>query len=109
MNEKKSIMMIFTKIGDKMEKSSAELFNESVEIQKEINETHDNLDTVEKEICALRNKIDELRTQIRNKENEVRDWKKIIRTKRYLADKADIAERLKCIDEKLDYLIKVIK
>jgi uncharacterized coiled-coil DUF342 family protein len=71
------------------EKTSAELFAEAVEIQKEVNETHDRLDEVEKEIVKLRNQIDELRTQIRNKENEARDWKKIIRQKRYLVEKTE--------------------
>lgn len=77
--------------GAGMEKTSAEYFNEAVEHQKEENEAHDKLDLVENEIVHLRNQIDELRTKIRNLENEARDWKKVIRTKRYLSIKADKA------------------
>ena len=72
-----------------MEKSSAELFNESVEIKKEMNEAHDKLDEVEKLIGIKRNSIDTIRTEIRNLEEEGRGWKKVIRTKKYLAEKAD--------------------
>jgi predicted nucleic acid-binding Zn-ribbon protein len=71
-----------------MEKSAAELFNEETEHQKEENLAHDSLDLVEREIVHLRNQIDELRTKIRNLENEARDWKKVMRTKKYLASKA---------------------
>lgn len=71
------------------EKTSADLFNQAVEIEKEINDTHDNLDTVEKDIGAKRNQIDTLRTEIRLLENETRDWKKIIRQKTYLKNKTE--------------------
>lgn len=74
-----------------MEKTSSELFNEAVEHTKESNDAYDKLDLVDREIVHLRNQIDELRTKIRNLENEARDWKKVIRTKRYLAVKADKA------------------
>jgi len=72
-----------------MEKTAAELFNEKVEHLKEANDAYDKLDLVEREIVHLRNQIDEKRTQIRNLENEARDWKRVIRTKKYLSERSE--------------------
>ena len=71
------------------EKTATELFNEEIEHNGEVNKAHDKLDEVEREIVHLRNQIDELRTKIRNLEDEGRGWKKVIRTQRHLANKAN--------------------
>lgn len=71
------------------EKTATELFQEELNHNAEVNKAHDSLDGVEREIVHLRNQIDELRTKIRNLEDEGRGWKKVIRTQKHLASKAN--------------------
>ena len=71
-----------------MEKTAAEWDLEAIEKQKETNEMYDKLDEVLKLIRAKRIAMDLMRIDIRKLEEEVDGWKRIIRDKKYLVDKA---------------------
>jgi len=67
-----------------VEKTSAELFSDEVEMGKEIVDAQDRLAEVKRIILNKRKQIDDLRKSIRSDEEQVMDWEKVIRSKRQL-------------------------
>ena len=76
-----------------MEKSSAELFNEAIEIRKRADNASDKIDEIKRSINKLKNHKDRFlviyNRKIRKLEDEERDWMKVKRTNNTLAEEKD--------------------